>query len=29
MFLLCGTSYLLAWAVIKALVPRHRTITDL
>ena len=29
MFAVCSTSYLVAWAVIKFLVPRHRTITDL
>ncbi len=29
MFLVCATSYLVAWGIIKALVPRHRTITDL
>ena len=29
MFLVCAASYLVAWAVIKALVPRHRVITDL
>jgi len=29
MFILCAVSYLIAWAVIKVLVPRHRTITDL
>jgi ACS family hexuronate transporter-like MFS transporter len=29
MFALCSASYLLAWGVIKILVPRHRTITDL
>jgi ACS family hexuronate transporter-like MFS transporter len=29
MFLVCATSYLVAWGIIKVLVPRHRTITDL
>jgi ACS family hexuronate transporter-like MFS transporter len=29
MFVLCAVSYLAAWGVIKVLVPRHRTITDL
>jgi ACS family hexuronate transporter-like MFS transporter len=29
MFVVCSASYLVAWGVIKALVPRHRTITDL
>ena len=29
MFIVCAVSYLIAWAVIKVLVPRHRTITDL
>ena len=29
MFFVCATSYLIAWSIIKALVPRHRTITDL
>jgi ACS family hexuronate transporter-like MFS transporter len=29
MFIICGLSYLTAWIVMKALVPRHRTITDL
>lgn len=29
MFLLCATSYLAAWIVMKALVPRHKSITDL
>ena len=29
MFAICAASYLIAWAVIKILVPRHRTITDL
>ena len=29
MFVVCATSYLIAWGMIKALVPRHRTITDL
>jgi MFS transporter, ACS family, hexuronate transporter len=29
MFLVCAMSYLIAWAIIKILVPRHKTITDL
>ena len=29
MFFICAGSYLLAWGVIKTLVPSHRTITDL
>ncbi|MGH7994948.1 MAG: MFS transporter [Opitutaceae bacterium] len=29
MFVICAVSYLVAWAVIKSLVPRHRAITDL
>ncbi|HTV63069.1 MAG TPA: MFS transporter [Verrucomicrobiae bacterium] len=29
MFCLCGFSYLIAWAIMKALVPRHQPITDL
>ena len=29
MFVICASSYLIAWVIIKALVPRHRTITDL
>ncbi len=29
MFCLCGFSYLVAWAIMKALVPRHQPITDL
>jgi ACS family hexuronate transporter-like MFS transporter len=29
MFALCAVSYLAAWCVMKALVPRHRPITDL
>lgn len=29
MFMLCAVSYLLAWSVMKALVPRHKPITDL
>jgi ACS family hexuronate transporter-like MFS transporter len=29
MFVLCAVSYLAAWGIIKVLVPRHRTITDL
>jgi MFS transporter, ACS family, hexuronate transporter len=29
MFIVCALSYLIAWAVIKALVPRHQLITDL
>jgi ACS family hexuronate transporter-like MFS transporter len=29
MFAICAASYLVAWGIIKMLVPRHRTITDL
>jgi len=29
MFIICALSYLLAWGVMKALVPRHKPITDL
>jgi ACS family hexuronate transporter-like MFS transporter len=29
MFIICALSYLIAWSVIKALVPRHKPITDL
>jgi ACS family hexuronate transporter-like MFS transporter len=29
MFVVCALSYLTAWAVMKALVPRHRPITDI
>jgi len=29
MFMVCALSYLIAWIIIKILVPRHRTITDL
>jgi len=29
MFIVCAVSYLSAWAVMKALVPRHKPITDL
>ena len=29
MFVVCALSYLIAWAIMKALVPRHKTITDL
>jgi len=29
MFLICSLSYLTAWVVMKALVPRHKPITDL
>jgi MFS transporter, ACS family, hexuronate transporter len=29
MFMVCAFSYLVAWASMKALVPRHRVITDL
>jgi nitrate/nitrite transporter NarK len=29
MFVMCALSYLIAWAVMKALVPRHQPITDL
>jgi ACS family hexuronate transporter-like MFS transporter len=29
MFIVCALSYLAAWAIMKALVPRHKPITDL
>jgi ACS family hexuronate transporter-like MFS transporter len=29
MFIICGLSYLIAWSVMKALVPKHKPITDL
>jgi ACS family hexuronate transporter-like MFS transporter len=29
MFVVCGLSYLVAWSLMKAFVPRHRVITDL
>jgi ACS family hexuronate transporter-like MFS transporter len=29
MFVICGLSYLVAWSLMKAFVPRHRVITDL
>ncbi len=29
MFIVCAFSYLIAWGIMKALVPQHRTITDL
>jgi len=29
MFIICGLSYLTAWALMKILVPRHKPITDL
>jgi ACS family hexuronate transporter-like MFS transporter len=29
MFRVCALSYLIAWAIMKALVPRHQPITDL
>ena len=29
MFILCALSYISAWIVMKALVPRHQAITDL
>ena len=29
MFCVCGLSYLIAWSLMKAFVPRHRVITDL
>ncbi|TFW11648.1 MFS transporter [Duganella callida] len=29
MFAICATAYLIAWGVMKALVPRHKEITDL
>jgi MFS family permease len=29
MFIICALSYLVAWGIMKALVPRHKPITDL
>ena len=29
MFVICALSYMIAWAMMKALVPRHKPITDL
>jgi ACS family hexuronate transporter-like MFS transporter len=29
MFIVCALSYLAAWGIIKALVPKHNPITDL
>jgi ACS family hexuronate transporter-like MFS transporter len=29
MFMVCALSYLVAWGLMKALVPRHKPITDL
>jgi ACS family hexuronate transporter-like MFS transporter len=29
MFIICALSYLIAWSVMKMLVPRHKPITDL
>jgi ACS family hexuronate transporter-like MFS transporter len=29
MFSVCGASYLIAWGVMKKLVPRHQPITDI
>ena len=29
MFIICALSYLTAWALMKAFVPRHKPITDL
>ncbi len=29
MFMVCASSYLIAWSIMKALVPRHKPITDL
>jgi len=29
MFIICALSYMVAWSIMKALVPRHRPITDL
>ncbi len=29
MFIICALSYLIAWGIMKALVPRHKPITDL
>jgi ACS family hexuronate transporter-like MFS transporter len=29
MFIVCAASYLIAWGIMKALVPRHKPITDI
>jgi ACS family hexuronate transporter-like MFS transporter len=29
MFVLCALSYLIAWSIMKTLVPSHKPITDL
>jgi ACS family hexuronate transporter-like MFS transporter len=29
MFIMCALSYLVAWTIMKALVPRHQPITDI
>jgi ACS family hexuronate transporter-like MFS transporter len=29
MFAICSVAYLVAWSVMKLLVPRHKEITDL
>ena len=29
MFAICALAYLVAWSVMKTLVPRHKEITDL
>jgi ACS family hexuronate transporter-like MFS transporter len=29
MFIVCAVSYLIAWGIMKALVPKHKPITDL
>jgi ACS family hexuronate transporter-like MFS transporter len=29
MFIICALSYLIAWSLMKTLVPRHKPITDL
>jgi ACS family hexuronate transporter-like MFS transporter len=29
MFIICALSYMIAWTIMKALVPRHQPITDL
>ncbi len=29
MFIMCALSYLVAWAIMKALVPRHQPVTDI
>jgi ACS family hexuronate transporter-like MFS transporter len=29
MFMICALGYLIAWTLIKTLVPRHKPITDL